>query len=64
VVADWPGLSPQRLYQDRDLQPTLDLRAVMKGLLAEHLEVPPRALESSVFPDSGSARPLTGLLRA
>ena len=64
VVADWPGLSPARLYQDRDLTPTLDLRAVMKGVLAEHLQVPPRALESSVFPESREASPLSGLLRA
>lgn len=64
VVTDWPGLSPRRLYQDRDLEPTLDLRAVMKGLLAEQLGVPQRALESSVFPDSGQARPLKGLVRA
>jgi len=64
VVADWPGLSPRELYQDRDLRPTLDLRSVMKGLLAEHLAVPARALESSVFPESGAARPLTGLVRA
>lgn len=64
VVADWPGLSPARLYQDRDLRPTLDLRAIMKGVLAEHLQVPRHALENSVFPASGSAPPLTGLLRA
>jgi uncharacterized protein (DUF1501 family) len=64
VVADWPGLSPRKLYEDRDLRPTLDLRAVMKGLLAEHLDVPERALESSVFPASSAARPLKGLLRA
>lgn len=64
VVADWPGLSPQKLYQDRDLRPTLDVRAVMKGLLAEHLGVPEKALETSVFPDSRAVRPLTGLLRA
>lgn len=64
VVADWPGLSPGKLYQDRDLRPTLDVRAVMKGLLAEHLGVPAKALETSVFPDSRAARPLTGLLRA
>lgn len=64
VVTDWPGLSPGALYQDRDLRPTLDLRAVMKGVLAEHLGVPERALENSVFPDSREARRLTGLLRA
>ena len=64
VVADWPGLSPRKLYQDRDLEPTLDVRAVMKGLLAEHLGVPERALESAVFPESSRTRPLRGLLRA
>lgn len=64
VVTDWPGLSARKLYQDRDLEPTLDLRAVMKGLLAEHLGVTERALESAVFPESGQARPLRGLLRA
>lgn len=64
VVADWPGLSVRSLYQQRDLRPTLDLRSVMKGVLAEQLQVPPPALERSVFPESGAARPLQGLIRA
>jgi uncharacterized protein (DUF1501 family) len=63
VVADWPGLSARSLYQGRDLQPTLDLRAVLKGVLLEHLLVPYGDLESSVFPDSGSAKALQGLIR-
>jgi uncharacterized protein (DUF1501 family) len=63
VIADWPGLSARALYQGRDLAPTLDLRSVLKGLLHEHLLVPPRELERSVFPDSAAARPLLGLLR-
>ena len=33
VIADWPGLKPAQLYEDRDLKPTTDLRAVLKGLL-------------------------------
>ncbi len=64
VIVDWPGLSARALYQGRDLAPTLDLRAVFKGVLAEHLGVAPRALEDSVFPESASARPLRGLTRA
>jgi uncharacterized protein (DUF1501 family) len=64
VVADWPGLSARALYQGRDLAPTLDLRAVLKGLLTQHLDVPPRALEQTVFPDSAAAAPLRDLLRA
>jgi uncharacterized protein (DUF1501 family) len=64
VIANWPGLSARALYQGRDLAPTLDLRSVLKGVLAEHLQVAPRALEQVVFPDSGGAAPLRGLMRA
>jgi uncharacterized protein (DUF1501 family) len=64
VIADWPGLSARALYQGRDLTATLDLRSVLKGLLGEHLQVPARALEQEVFPDSAAARPLRGLMRA
>lgn len=63
VIADWPGLSSHALYQGRDLQPTLDLRSVLKGVLEEHLLVPGRALQNVVFPDSSSAKPLGGLIR-
>jgi uncharacterized protein (DUF1501 family) len=64
VLADWPGLSTRALYQGRDLNATRDLRSVLKGLLAEHLSVPPRVLEQTVFPDSAAAKPLEGLMRA
>jgi uncharacterized protein (DUF1501 family) len=63
VVADWPGLSARALYQGRDLAPTLDLRCVFKGILEEHLGVPPRALDEDVFPDSRAAKPLRALIR-
>ncbi len=62
VIADWPGLSTRALYQSRDLNPTLDIRSVLKGVLADHLHVATSALDSTVFPDSASARPLTGLV--
>jgi len=63
VIADWPGLSPRALYQGRDLAPTLDVRSVLKGILAEHLAVPAAPLEREIFPDSSPARPLRGLMR-
>ena len=64
VVADWPGLSSSSLYEGRDLKPTLDVRSVMKGVLAEHLRVPTAALENDVFPDSARAPALGNLFRA
>lgn len=39
MVADWPGLKPAQLHEGRDLKPTTDLRAVLKGLLRDHLRV-------------------------
>jgi uncharacterized protein (DUF1501 family) len=64
VIADWPGLSARSLYQGRDLAPTLDLRAVFKGAVADHLGVATAALERDVFPDSASARPVRDLIRS
>jgi uncharacterized protein (DUF1501 family) len=64
VIADWPGLSGRALREGRDVAPTLDLRSVLKGLLAEHFALSERVLSQEVFPDSERARPLTGLLRA
>ncbi|MBV8852336.1 MAG: hypothetical protein JOY91_02990, partial [Sinobacteraceae bacterium] len=61
---DWPGLSRRGLYQGRDLRPTLDLRSLLKGVLAEHLRISNRKLETEVFADSRDARPLQGLIRA
>jgi uncharacterized protein (DUF1501 family) len=62
VTADWPGLKEANLYEGRDLKPTTDLRAVLKGVLKDHLRVPDGALATKVFPDSAAARPMTGLL--
>ncbi len=62
VLADWPGLAAGCLFEDRDLQPTADLRAVAAGLLAGHLGVPAGAL-ADVFPGDG-LQPASGLLRS
>ena len=62
VVADWPGLKTAQLYEARDLKPTTDLRAVLKGLLRDHLRVDERALASNVFPDSADVVPTAGLV--
>jgi len=37
VWTDWPGLAPTNLLQDRDLRPTLDVRALWQPLLTRHL---------------------------
>lgn len=62
VIADWPGLKSAQLYEARDLKPTTDLRAVLKGLLRDHLRVEERVLASTVFPDSTDVTPIAGLV--
>jgi uncharacterized protein (DUF1501 family) len=62
VIADWPGLKPASLYQARDLAPTTDLRAVVKGVLRDHLGLSERVLAKTVFPDSAAAKGIQGLL--
>jgi uncharacterized protein (DUF1501 family) len=64
VLTDWPGLDRSRLYQGRDLAPTMDLRALAKGLLQDHLGLPADALARVVFPDSAGLAPTRDLVRA
>jgi uncharacterized protein (DUF1501 family) len=64
VIADWPGLAPAALLDNRDLRPTLDLRSAFKAVLDEHMHVDAKTLATRIFPDSSGARPLQGLMRA
>ena len=53
-------------FEGRDLRTTTDLRAVLKGVLGDHLQVARSALDSDVFPDSAArqAAGAAGLTRA
>jgi len=62
VIADWPGLKAANLYENRDLKPTTDLRAVLKGLLRDHLRADERILAADVFPGSAAVKPMPGLV--
>ncbi len=63
VIADWPGVKTANLHEGRDLKPTTDLRAVLKGLLKDHLRLDDKPLADAVFPGSASIRPMSGLVR-
>jgi uncharacterized protein (DUF1501 family) len=62
VISDWPGLKLANLYEARDLAPTTDLRAVLKGVLRDHLGLNERVLAEKVFPDSARVKPMAGLV--
>jgi uncharacterized protein (DUF1501 family) len=61
VIADWPGLKTADLYESRDLKPTTDLRAVLKGLLKDHLRLSDQVLAAKVFPGSANVPAMAGL---
>jgi uncharacterized protein (DUF1501 family) len=62
VIADWPGVAETTLFQGRDLKPTTDLRAVVKGILRDHVRVDERALAQQVFPGSENVKAVGGLV--
>jgi uncharacterized protein (DUF1501 family) len=62
VLADWPGLKPERLYQGRDLNPTTDLRSVLKGVLADQFGLSGQTLAEGIFPDTAPIAPMKGLV--
>ena len=63
VQATWPGLGAGRLFENRDLAPTTDMRCIIKGVLVDHLGLPASHL-TKVLPGSSQASPLSGLVRA
>lgn len=62
VITRWPGMATGELYENRDLAPTLDIRAVFKTVLVEHLGLDDGFVERDVFPDSRAAGKLNTLI--
>jgi len=62
VLSDWPGLHDGALFEGRDLKPTLDTRAVLKGALAGAFDLTPGQLDR-VFPGSNGVRGTYGLMK-
>lgn len=62
IIGDWPTLQESRLFENRDLASTTDLRSLFKGVLADHMGVDRRALDTTIFPDSAKAPPILGLV--
>ena len=61
VAGTWPGLADTKLFENRDLAPTTDARALAMALLVDHLGVPAAAMPA-VFPGSTGVSLQAGLL--
>jgi uncharacterized protein (DUF1501 family) len=62
IVGDWPTLKQNALFENRDVTPTVDMRGLFKGVLAEHMGVDRVALDNAVFPSSAAVKPVMGLV--
>ncbi len=62
IVGDWPTLKASALFESRDVAPTVDMRGLFKGVLAEHMAVDRAALDTTVFPSSAAVKPVSGLV--
>ena len=49
VLGKWPGLAPEKLFEERDLAVTTDFRAVFAEVCTRHFDTRPGQLEL-VFP--------------
>jgi len=61
VVADWPGLSANALYEGRDLAPTADLRDLFAAALVDHIGLGANDVRRAVFRDAPDLKPMRGL---
>lgn len=64
VVADWPGLAPADLFEERDLRPTLGLDTLISQVCAEAFRIDPGRMARSLFPDAPAGKALGRLLKA
>ena len=62
IIGDWPTLKQSALFENRDVAPTLDMRGLFKGVLAEHMGVDRAALDTTIFPSSAAVKPVLGLV--
>jgi uncharacterized protein (DUF1501 family) len=63
IVADWPGLAPADLLDNRDLRPTLGLDALVAQACADAFLLDPQRTAQVLFPDSRPDKASSRLLR-
>jgi uncharacterized protein (DUF1501 family) len=51
VQADWPGLAQAKLYEGRDLRPTLRFEDLVTSTLSAHYSLDPVLVKRTLFPD-------------
>ena len=64
IFADWPGLGPGDLLENRDLRPTLDLNTLVVHACADAFQLDPERTARVLFPESKQSKSLSRMLRS
>jgi uncharacterized protein (DUF1501 family) len=62
VMADWPGLQQNQLFESRDLRPTIALDGLIAGAASESLALDPQHTARNLFAGGSATIPMTGLV--
>ena len=63
VISDWPGLNPGSLYEGRDLNPTMNLDALITSLMCERFNLDPDKAREVLFPEAKMGKLIEGLIK-
>jgi uncharacterized protein (DUF1501 family) len=56
VVADWPGLSPAQLLQNRDLRPTASTEGMIVSAVSRQFAIDPGKVRRALYPELSSIK--------
>lgn len=63
IAGEWPGLSRNALWEERDVRAVNSYESVFKSLLSHHMGLDQAFVEDQVFPNSAAFQPMSGLFR-
>jgi uncharacterized protein (DUF1501 family) len=63
IVSDWPGLATSKLFEGRDLQPTLDLDVLISSVCAQTFQLDTALAQKMMFPYAIGKPSMSPLLR-
>ena len=62
VIADWPGLTQNSLYEGRDLKPTTNLNTLIASITGAGFGIDPAKIANTLFPDTNNGKVIEGLI--
>ncbi|MGB4812679.1 MAG: DUF1501 domain-containing protein [Methylophilaceae bacterium] len=63
VLADWPSLSQNQLYEGRDLKPTTQLNHLFTSIISESFAIDPNVVAKALWMETSQNKAMTGLIK-